>query len=60
MKKTITALFIGLACAASSSLANAEDLLSVYQQAQANDPVVLGQDAVVSQADKHLAFKLSR
>jgi outer membrane protein len=41
MKKTITALFIGLACAASSSLANAEDLLSVYQQAQANDPVVL-------------------
>ena len=41
MKKTITALLIGLACAASSSLANAEDLLSVYQQAQANDPVVL-------------------
>ncbi|MBA6340805.1 outer membrane channel protein TolC [Colwellia sp. MB02u-10] len=41
MKKTITALFIGLACAASSSLANAEDLLSVYQQAQASDPVVL-------------------
>ena len=45
MKKTITALFIGLACAASSSLANAEDLLSVYQQAQANDPVVLGAHA---------------
>jgi outer membrane protein len=41
MKKTITALFIGLACAASSSLANAEDLLSVYQQAQSSDPVVL-------------------
>ncbi|MBA6416290.1 outer membrane channel protein TolC [Colwellia sp. 6M3] len=41
MKKTITALFIGLAFTASSSLANAEDLLSVYQQAQANDPVVL-------------------
>ena len=41
MKKTITALFIGLACAASSSLANAEDLLSVYQQAQTSDPVVL-------------------
>ncbi|WP_085304086.1 outer membrane channel protein TolC [Colwellia polaris] len=41
MKKTITALFIGLAYTASSSLANAEDLLSVYQQAQANDPVVL-------------------
>ncbi|MFQ3195516.1 MAG: outer membrane protein [Colwellia sp.] len=41
MKNTITALFIGLACAASSSLASAEDLLSVYQQAQASDPVVL-------------------
>ena len=41
MKKTITALLIGLAYTASSSLANAEDLLSVYQQAQANDPVVL-------------------
>jgi outer membrane protein len=41
MKKTITALFIGLAYAASSSLASAEDLLSVYQQAQASDPVVL-------------------
>jgi len=41
MKKTITALFIGLACAASSAVTNAEDLLSVYQQAQANDPVVL-------------------
>ncbi|ASP48543.1 outer membrane channel protein TolC [Cognaticolwellia beringensis] len=41
MKKTITALFIGFACAASSSLANAEDLLSVYQQAKNNDPVVL-------------------
>lgn len=41
MKKTITALFIGLTCAASSTLANAEDLLSAYQQAQANDPVVL-------------------
>ena len=41
MNKTITSLLIGLACAASSTLANAEDLLSVYQQAQANDPVVL-------------------
>jgi outer membrane protein len=41
MKNTITALFIGIACAASSSLASAEDLLSVYQQAQASDPVVL-------------------
>ncbi|UUO22736.1 outer membrane channel protein TolC [Colwellia sp. M166] len=45
MKKTLTASFIGLVCAASSYLANAEDLLSVYQQAQANDPVVLGAHA---------------
>lgn len=45
MKKTITALFIGLACAASSTVANAEDLLSVYQQAQTNDPVVLRANA---------------
>ncbi|SEK67912.1 outer membrane protein [Colwellia chukchiensis] len=41
MKKTITALLIGFTCAASSTFAHAEDLLSVYQQAQANDPVVL-------------------
>jgi outer membrane protein len=41
MKKTISALFIGLACASSSTFVNAEDLLSVYQQAQSNDPVVL-------------------
>ena len=45
MNKTIIALFIGLACTAASSLANAEDLLSVYQQAQANDPVVLSAHA---------------
>jgi outer membrane protein len=41
MKKTISALIIGLVCAASSSLANAEDLLSVYNQAKASDPTVL-------------------
>jgi outer membrane protein len=41
MKKTISALIIGLICATTSTLANAEDLLSVYKQAQANDPVVL-------------------
>jgi len=41
MKKTITSLIISIACAATSTLANAEDLLSVYQQAKANDPVLL-------------------
>jgi len=41
MKKTFTALIIGLVCAATSSLANAEDLLSVYNQAKASDPTVL-------------------
>jgi len=41
MKKTITSLIISIACAASSTFANAEDLMSVYQQAKANDPVVL-------------------
>jgi len=46
MKKTFTALIIGLVCAASSSLANAEDLLSVYNQAKASDPKVLQSQAL--------------
>ncbi|MEW6990757.1 outer membrane channel protein TolC [Colwelliaceae bacterium 6441] len=41
MKKTITSIIISIACAASSTLSYAEDLLSVYEQAKANDPVVL-------------------
>ena len=41
MKKTISALIIGLVCATSSSLVNAEDLLSVYNLAKASDPTVL-------------------
>ncbi len=45
MKKTVTVLLIGLASAISSSIVNAEDLLSVYKQAQANDPTVLGAHA---------------
>jgi outer membrane protein len=46
MKKTLTALIIGLVCATTSSLANAEDLLSVYKQAQASDPTVLKYQAL--------------
>ncbi|MGB1198291.1 MAG: outer membrane channel protein TolC [Thalassotalea sp.] len=41
MKKTITSLIIGIACATSSAISYAEDLLSVYEQAKQNDPVVL-------------------
>jgi len=41
MKKTITSLIIGIACAASSTMAFAENLRSVYEQAKANDPTVL-------------------
>jgi len=41
MKRNIISLIIGIAAAASSSNLYADDLLSVYQQAQANDPVVL-------------------
>lgn len=41
MKKTITSLIISIACATSSAISYAEDLLSVYEQAKQNDPVVL-------------------
>ena len=41
MKKTVTVLLIGFATTIASSIVNAEDLLSVYKQAQANDPTVL-------------------
>ena len=41
MNKTIIALIIGLTSTASSSYLYAEDLLSVYQQALANDPVTI-------------------
>jgi outer membrane protein len=41
MKKTLTSIIIGLACATASVNLYAEDLLTVYQQAMASDPVVL-------------------
>lgn len=41
MKKTIISIIIGFASITTSSFLHAEDLLSVYQQAQTNDPVVL-------------------
>jgi len=46
MKKTISALIIGLICATSTTLVNAEDLLSVYKQAQKNDPTVIKSKAL--------------
>jgi outer membrane protein len=46
MKKTISALIIGLICATNTTLVNAEDLLSVYKQAQKNDPTVLNSKAI--------------
>ena len=41
MKKTITSLVVGITTAISSTNIYADDLLTVYQQAQANDPLVL-------------------
>ncbi len=54
MKKTISALIIGLVCAASSSLANAEDLLSVYNQAKASDPTVLKSRALFNASEEDI------
>ncbi|GHE84294.1 outer membrane channel protein TolC [Thalassotalea profundi] len=53
MKKTITSIIIGIACATSSAISYAEDLLSVYEQAKQNDPVVLKAQAqfLASQED---------
>jgi len=41
MKKTITSLIIGFACATGSTFVMADDLRTVYEQAKQNDPVVL-------------------
>ena len=41
----MTSIIIGIACAASSAVAYAQDLLSTYELAKANDPVVLKAEA---------------
>lgn len=41
----MTSLIIGIACAASSAVTYAQDLLSTYELAKANDPVVLKAEA---------------
>ena len=52
MKKNITSLIIGIACAATSTLTLAEDLLSVYEQAKQNDPLVLKAQAQFKSAQE--------
>jgi outer membrane protein len=52
MKKSLSTLIIAIAAAITSSNAQADDLLSVYQQALLNDPVVLkaqAQNAIVKE-----------
>ncbi|RZQ52315.1 outer membrane channel protein TolC [Pseudoalteromonas phenolica] len=41
MKKSLLSLLVGLSCALTSTLSQAEDLLQVYDIATANDPTVL-------------------
>ncbi len=55
MKKTLTSLIISIACAATSTFAYAEDLLSVYQQAKANDPAVLRAQAQFNASKEGIA-----
>jgi outer membrane protein len=45
MKKTLNTLILAISAALTSAQANADDLLSVYQQALLNDPVVLKSQA---------------
>lgn len=45
MKKTLISLVVGFTAIAGQSVANAEDLLSVYQQAKMSDPSVLKAEA---------------
>jgi outer membrane protein len=52
MKKNITSLILGIACAATSTITLAEDLLSVYEQAKQNDPLVLKAQAQFKSAQE--------
>ena len=47
MKKSLLSLLVGLSCALTSTLSEAEDLLQVYDIATANDPTVLKAKAQV-------------
>lgn len=57
MKRTISSLLISFACAATANLTYAEDLITVYEQAKLNDPVVLKAQALykASQEDIEIA-----
>jgi len=55
MKKTISALIIGLVCATNTTFVYAEDLLSVYKQAQKNDPTVLKSSALYRASKEDIA-----
>jgi outer membrane protein len=58
MQKTMSSIIITIACAANISFACAEDLLSVYQQAKANDPVLLKTEAQYMAAKEDIIQKV--
>jgi outer membrane protein len=59
MQKTMSSIIITIACAANMSFACAEDLLSVYQQAKANDPVLLKTQAQYMAAKEDITLARS-
>lgn len=59
MKKTLTSIFIGLTCLSVSSLSYAEDLVSIYEQAKANDPVVLKAQALYRASEEDIEIARS-
>ncbi len=60
MQKTMSSIIITIACATSMSFAYAEDLLSVYQQAKANDPVLLKSQALYMAAKEDITIARAR
>ena len=52
MKKTLTSLVVGLYCATAAGLASAQDLLSTYELAKNNDPLVLKAQAQFNAAQE--------